>query len=242
MNWTHIALGAAAGLVLGIAATLIVTTAMPGNPRTVEDEAAAATPTTAVAKTRAAPAPVPDRPTEITIVPTQVQSYIQSLEDKVDELEMQNTLITAQLAGTGGQALAWPPDIAAAFQDEGFREAIQKAAEADDGVELADVDCSEYPCMAYFEIADPEQGMHERIKGVTGALQEGLGGEDAGIMAMAMHEKNDDGPGTAVLALAAFPKSEEGGPPPQDMHARTQARAEDWVADHAAEVSDEPSP
>ncbi|MCB9698767.1 MAG: hypothetical protein H6738_18445 [Alphaproteobacteria bacterium] len=60
-------------------------------------------------------------------------------------------LLRGQLRSYGGQAVPWPDDAPADQRPEAFAEAFRAFA-TEEGVEVTELDCGEYPCAAVVEV------------------------------------------------------------------------------------------
>jgi hypothetical protein len=72
--------------------------------------------------------------------------------DCEQKLAIATDLLEALQRASMGEALAFPPDLPAAYQPAHFEQTVLDALEGCEGseLELEHVDCSEFPCMAFF--------------------------------------------------------------------------------------------
>jgi hypothetical protein len=68
--------------------------------------------------------------------------------EQLEELRFTERLLRGQLGPIGGLPTPWPPDRDAAATRTEVREALAAAGDALPDVDLVDVDCSEFPCIA----------------------------------------------------------------------------------------------
>ncbi len=73
---------------------------------------------------------------------TSLRRRIEILENKLEE--------KSQAATTAAERVAFPEDAPAQAKPEGFRGIVEKVIrDCNPGLEISDVDCSEYPCIAW---------------------------------------------------------------------------------------------
>lgn len=85
----------------------------------------------------------------------------------------------------GGEAepLPWPPERLSDFEPEAFAETLRAALEGREDLELVEVDCEEYPCLAVVESFAPSDAWEDEIEDVTGELEDLYAdkGQDIGL-------------------------------------------------------------
>lgn len=77
------------------------------------------------------------------------------LQQRVSELELQLALARGQIAAIEGTPQPWPADLPAAYSAAGFEATARSVSAAVPGTKLVSVDCSEYPCLAFFTTDQP---------------------------------------------------------------------------------------
>ena len=118
---------------------------------------------------------------------------IADLEAQLDEARFSMGLVRGQLAKLQGKPTAWPEDLRPAYQPDAMRAFAQEAAQGMPGVEVASVDCDEYPCIAVFRTANAGEGWEAPFQELTGNLEaHGFEGESS-VMGMAMGIDGEEG-------------------------------------------------
>jgi ferric-dicitrate binding protein FerR (iron transport regulator) len=139
-------------------------------------------------------------------------------KDELARLRLENDLLRGQLRAAEGAEQPWPKDAPDALREPGFGKAVRAAIE--DDMTLLDLDCDEFPCIAFVEMADEPGRSEAVVNRIQAQLKPEIGG-DMGVMAMERGFQTPEG-GGRVLAIAVSPASmmnEESGK-------RTQFRAE----------------
>lgn len=85
------------------------------------------------------------------------------LQKRVAELELQLAMARGQLSAIEGTPQPWPADLPAAYRPEAFEATARAVAEAVPGTKLASVDCSEYPCLAFFQAEKPAEDWGRQV-------------------------------------------------------------------------------
>lgn len=87
-----------------------------------------------------------------------LEDEIVALEGKVRVAGFRRQLAESRLRQVGGAPLPWPDDADARLEPENVAAVVGEAlAAVEDEGDLLDLDCSEYPCIAYFG-QPPEEG------------------------------------------------------------------------------------
>ncbi len=84
---------------------------------------------------------------------------VSELEAEVQRLSLLGAIASGRVEGHEGIEQAWPEALPDRFTPEGVEAAVAAALEEVEGGELLEVDCSEYPCIAWMQShldADPE--------------------------------------------------------------------------------------
>ena len=169
---------------------------------------------------RGAAAATPDTNTQ------QLTAEIARLEEELDGLRMEATLARGQLGHYEGTAQPWPDDVPASFRPEAFESALEKALANAENLELLELDCQEFPCVAVIRSHTSVEGW---IDGVRGRIDdpEAMGfGDGTGISIWASNSSTDDGD-VRLVGFAAIPVEEMD----EDAHARTNFRANQLLKD-----------
>ncbi|MEY3211158.1 MAG: hypothetical protein RIT28_1639, partial [Pseudomonadota bacterium] len=133
-------------------------------------------------------------------------------------LRFENDVLRGQLRAAEGAEQPWPKDAPDALREPSFGRSVQ--ASLDDDMRLIELDCGEFPCIAFVEMPDEADRSESVVQRLQAQLKPAVG-EDMGVMAMERGYRTTNGTGR-VLALAVSPASlmnEESGK-------RTQFRAE----------------
>jgi hypothetical protein len=100
-----------------------------------------------------------------------------SCEERVKQLELKNTVLEGQLQLLGGGRVEWPEDTLDVFGPE----AIQAWLHADlpklDSLELMELDCEEFPCIAFLRYAEGMPASSSVVEPLRGAFQERTDGQ-----------------------------------------------------------------
>jgi len=88
----------------------------------------------------------------------QLQRQVETLELALQAASGTQPPPPATLADETGDRWAFPPDLPEPFTPGGFERIVREVVrECDLGVELSEIDCSEYPCLAWVRSKDLEQ-------------------------------------------------------------------------------------
>lgn len=112
-------------------------------------------------------------------------------------LKLENALLKAQLPGAGGP-VPFPEDLSPMLSPSGFSDLVQRAADRSDAVELLEIDCAEYPCMAAMRIAGGDRDEHELLREAMQAVEDTLGTDD--MSAFVNLTREGDADALAILA------------------------------------------
>lgn len=138
--------------------------------------------------------------------------------EELARLRLENNMLRGQLRAAEGAEQPWPKDAPDALREPSFGRSVNAAL--DDDMRLVELDCSEFPCIAFVEMPDEAHRSDSVVERLQAQLKPVIG-EDMGVMAMERGYRTETGAGR-VLALAVSPASlmnEESGK-------RTQFRAE----------------
>ncbi len=163
---------------------------------------------------------------------TDLDAELARLQAENDQLRLENALVKGSLAAHEGTELPWPDDLPASLRAEGFEAAATAAAEGVEGVELVDVDCSEFPCIGVLHSDNTDPGWEQDASGVAEAIADELG-DGYGVVAMGRGE--DDGSG--AIMLLGFSVVPEGYDPQADG-VRLGYRSENLMGTVADELRD----
>ena len=139
-------------------------------------------------------------------------------KDELARLRLENDVLRGQLRAAEGEEQPWPKDAPDALREPSFGKTVRAALE--DDMKLIELDCGEFPCIAFVEM--PDQAGRSEL--VVNRIQEQIKsdiGADLGVMAMERGYRTSEGEGR-VLALAVAPAELLN----EEFGKRTQFRAE----------------
>lgn len=151
------------------------------------------------------------------------------LAQALEEARFEGALTRGQLAQHQGEPIPWDDTIPAAFRPEAVEKGITAFLADHPELELANLDCDEFPCIATFSPtgaaggADPMDFAKDLPKAYAGALF----GDGAAVMASVAAHEGDDGAETRLVSVAAVPADRRDG----DWASRAQYRTEAITAD-----------
>lgn len=151
------------------------------------------------------------------------------LAQALEEARFEGALTRGQLAQHQGEPIPWDDAIPAAFGPEAVEKGITAFLADHPELELANLDCDEFPCIATFSPtaaaggADPMDFAKDLPKAYAGALF----GDGAAVMASVAAHEGEDGAETRLVSVAAVPGDRRDG----DWASRAQYRTEAITAD-----------
>ncbi len=144
-----------------------------------------------------------------------------SLRDALRRAELEASVARSQLETVTGRPSDWPDDLPEAWTAEATRARLDALATDVPGLEVAELDCSEYPCIAVFQV--PLAGDPEADRAVMDRIHEqGAPADDVGAMTMASKVEDDDGGAAGITMVTAW--MPEGGSIADPVHVRTRSR------------------
>lgn len=155
------------------------------------------------------------------------------LREENDRLRLENALVRGSLAAHEGAPIPWPEHVPEPLRPDGFAARVEAAVAGLEGLELLEVDCDEYPCLAVVRSSDVEPGWERKAQAVPEGLNQELG-EGYGIVAMARGEDDGQEP-IMMLAFGLVEASEDG---PAEDPKRIGYRAEQVMHAAAEEIRD----
>ena len=161
-----------------------------------------------------------------------------ALAQELEESRFEGAIARGQLAAHQGEAIEWDDSIPMEHRPEAVEAGIDSFLEEHPEVELADLDCSEFPCIATFT---PIPGSDVDSMAIARQLPKdyagSLFGEGSAVMASVMAHEGEDGGMTELVSIAAVPEDRKDG----DWATRAQYRTEaiaDTVMDYAPDTED----
>lgn len=181
--------------------------------------------------------PAQSPPTDVGASLTLAEENVR-LQEEVEALTFEIQALKGQLTAHGGMTAEWPADLPAAFEPEAFTAWAEDALADLPGLALAEVDCSEFPCLMLIQ---PTEDAPILTSGVIdwnhyAADFQSLVPPDAGTnisSSIAVHASGSDDPG--VIIASVMPEDYAG----QDISERLEVRSRDAVARLAEEYADE---
>jgi hypothetical protein len=149
--------------------------------------------------------PSPGETPEQTIARLQAEN--DAMAEALEASRFEGAVARGQLQAQQGEHQPWPADLDPSFAPEGI-EATLAAVLADyPELSLAELDCSEYPCVARLDAAHAGDGFEGRVRGFADALKGELA-EDAGLWLGIAKSEEDDGTASAAISMAVAPKGD----------------------------------
>lgn len=154
------------------------------------------------------------------------------LQKRVGELELQLAMARGQLSAIEGTPQPWPAELPAAYRPEGFEATARSVADALPGTKLASVDCSEYPCLAFFTTDQPGEDWGRQVAQTFPDAQ----GENASVWQMASSTDHGGGArGVTGISVTQPTETDDA----RAISQRLQTRAQP-VMEELSAPSDEP--
>lgn len=154
--------------------------------------------------------PVAARAPEERSPPAQVDDQLGALEEEVARLRFENTVVKGQLSAHMGEPIPWPEHVSAAVSPGGFEERLAAAVAEVEGLELTELRCEEYPCMAVITGVGDEAELHGSVAAMEEALRDAIPEEDVAAMILAGIDQSDGADAVLTLSVAALDKPEDG--------------------------------
>lgn len=173
---------------------------------------APAAPTRSVASSHSAPARVPAA-TDADPVPASPSA-----------LEMENMMLRGTIQNLSGVPQTWPTDLPSVYRPGAYAANTAILAERLPGGKVASVDCDEYPCIGYVQVAGAFSDRGEKVFPEV----EDLWGPD-GSVSVSQSTFGDGPDAYTIIAIAASADSSE------ELRERVGFRAQSGMADLAPE-------
>lgn len=177
-----------------------------------------------------APVEAAPRPVEVDALDGATADYVGQLEADNRALRFENQLLKGQSEVAGGLPVAWPDELNAGLTADAFEASMRKAGEGVEGLEMLQVDCSEYPCIAamWVPTGGDMSALQANLSSMSNALSENLGLDDLS-MSTSVSMEND-----ASRALTLMAPIGDQGPDP-DVRDRLMKRLQDLGEDLSSE-------
>ena len=179
--------------------------------------------------------PAPRRsPSVVTGRDPSLESYVEELEREVASLRLERDLQNGALDALEGEFQEWPSGISASFEESSFRAQFEALASSDASLELVDVDCEEYPCMAVL------RSYSDREDWIPGLRDQVLSDwEASGESFNASIQVSQTGTGEDAVRLVGIGISDANHAADET---RSSWRMEGWLRDLSSETEPPPSP
>ena len=118
--------------------------------------------------------------------------------DELATARTENAVLTEQLRLLGGARSEWPADVPAVASASAVRAWIDGAVAKAPGVSLEELDCDEFPCVAFVRYPDGAPGSSAVIDPITAAFREAGGAPLASVFVL-------DHQSYAAIGLAPAP-------------------------------------
>jgi anti-sigma factor RsiW len=154
-----------------------------------------------------------------------LQAELAEVQNALAEARFQGALTRGQLAAMQGTPSPWPDGVPAELTPGQFREKLEATLADVEDVEIAEVDCDEYPCVAAIRYtgASAEGGWNQPIADATRAWLGGVIGEHMSISTNVSEFRNDDSVERYVLVGAHEADGDS------DVRERTEFRIDGMV-------------
>lgn len=132
-----------------------------------------------------------------------LESENRRLQDELDRERIASAVARGRVSEAQGTPRPWPASVPAGFAPAEF-EATVRAAAAEAGLELHDVDCAEFPCIATFVLADGPLEPRDQMQALTDAL-----GDEHNVWVGVSSRESPDASGSAA-AVSFSPPGADG--------------------------------
>jgi len=127
-------------------------------------------------------------------------------EQELTQLRLAQQFAQGQLNRLEGDRQPWPADLADVWREPSLQASFQAAAESSTAFALLELDCEEFPCVAYFA-HEGEGDMQEDLPTFMEGLKTTSLPDDAGMSVMAAMAEGPDGSVRGVAAVSVAPEA-----------------------------------
>lgn len=153
---------------------------------------------------RLGPAPTPPPPPSTNAS----DDRIAQLEQELTGLKLQHAFQQAQLNSTNGTVAEFPANLPAAYRPAEFEKKMREALQGNEQVDLLQVNCDEYPCIAILRSSYAGDDWGQKLADLGAAIKVENYGEDASIHEDSALLHGPDGD-VRVMAFATSPPGTE---------------------------------
>lgn len=157
-----------------------------------------------------------------------------ALQEALDRATTLHAMASGQLATYRGDPSPWPDDVPAGMEPDAFRANAAAIAEALEGVEVTDIDCEEFPCVALFSTLAPGDpaDLHALAKDIADRVRSpsAEGEDDLGVTLM-VSQSGDDAGARALFGVGIV-VGEDGADSTSPTNTRTQFRTQQLLESH----------
>lgn len=146
---------------------------------------------------------------------------IGELQREIDRLKLEQTFTKGQLVRATGAHQPFPSGLAEPFTPAGFRARLDAALAQSPEVSVEQVDCDEYPCLAFLRTSRQGDGWQDTFSELVEDMKADGFPEHTSANEW-ISEMNVNGVGNRVAVFAMWPNGEQ----PEGANTRTKARAE----------------
>lgn len=146
---------------------------------------------------------------------------VDRLQGELDRLQLEATMARGQVGHYEGVPSPWPDDVPAAYQAGPFERFVQDALAGHEDLELLEVDCEEFPCVALVRSHSDDPEWPRQFEGALGDLSEAGFGEQPGMSIWASNARTDEGEVKLLGFSVVDPEAAD-----EDVQTRTGFRAE----------------
>lgn len=125
------------------------------------------------------------------------EDEIAVLREKLAQAEFAAAVAQGQVAATQGEAVPWPANVPEAYRPDAFEAHVREALAAFPGVQVHEVDCSEFPCILTVTGIAADEDHQVQVEGVRNALTVGPYA-DSELWMGVTHSETDEGAALSV--------------------------------------------
>lgn len=129
-----------------------------------------------------------------------LEAEIAELREQLAQARLEAAVARGQLHADHGEALPFPEDVPPTFGVEAFEDELTRHFASLEEVEIEQVDCGEYPCLAVIRSDANDAGWFHRIEGIIeGMTREAYGSNGSLAVSRYLHEPEGSDPVRYVI-------------------------------------------
>jgi hypothetical protein len=162
---------------------------------------------------------------------SRLRARITELETALATSQTVGSFVQGQLVATRGEAVPWPEMVEPGMEPDLFHAAVLDTMDGVQDIEVQDVDCSEYPCLALLRVHAPEELVTDLVNPLIDAIAAEIPGTSVSVFS---HRFRGPAGGVSLVGFAVAPG--------QDLHrdgdvgVRLGFRADTLATDHARDL------